>query len=676
MSPTTMHHSAEQRIAVQMNVTRKAVRYRRISGKSQKDNFSLRNQDVRSARYCDSKNLPVDKIFTDVGSGLSVKGRPGFLEMFDYVLDKRNGVTDVVFNDIDRFARNYREFFDYIDRMVKAGITVHSAIDDEEYNYASEEKWTDRAVAAQKESKRISIRTKEGQRTATELGYHIGRPPWGYMLEHETDELDEEGYHTICGKLVPDPDLWPHVLEFWRMAEEGTIPMSLARHMRLLGVPSPRGQGWTADTVRGIMKNRKYFGLLFRGENPQSRIPGPQEDASPIFRKNNHDAAVSPEGWKTVNQGIASRNRSRAPTRSHSSPNPLSNFLKCGHCALQGIDSNLELQRQKDKLAVRCSRKKKMGADVCDFKSANLTTLLERIRDRLVHHFLTPESLARVVDGVAEASRPMIEQRQTQSTHIRERKQEVNTEIKNISDVLKEAGAQAPNLQSLIHDLAKLEKERADLEKEGNQIDEATEEALLFVNDPAGIIETALDYKTWTDPEDPEAIKEFLRIFIEKVEVFELEEGATSQRAVIHYDLPAFSAGAKDASATETIHIGKKKPLNVSADNCGLDGFTGMTARHTRKVPVRLTLTVFTQSAMSLPCNGPTGPDIPALLTSTSMRPNRSTTRWASRSVSSCRVTSVGTAMASAPSSETTPTASASSALLRAASASFAPSRA
>ena len=53
---------------------------------------------------------------------------------------------------------------------------------------ASEEKWTDKAVAAQKESKRISRRVKEGQRTATELGYHIGPTPWGYMLEHETDE--------------------------------------------------------------------------------------------------------------------------------------------------------------------------------------------------------------------------------------------------------------------------------------------------------------------------------------------------------------------------------------------------------------------------------------------------------------------------------------------------------
>ena len=661
----------------QMKLKRKAVRYRRVSGNSQKDNFSLRNQDARSAKYCERKGLPLDRDFDDVGSGLSIKHRPGFVEMAEYVLDKTNGVTDVVFNDIDRFARNYREFLDYLDRMFAAGITLHSVIDDEEYDYNSEEKWTDRAVSAQKESKKISKRTKEGQRTATELGFHIGPPPWGYMLEHETEELDESGYHARCGRLVPNPDLWPHVLEFWRMAVDDHTPGSIAKYMRLHDVPPPRGKDWTDDTARGIMKNRKYYGLLFRGLNPKSRIPGPQENAPAIFREDDHEEAVSPEKWKKVNDGIKSRHKSRGPTRSHSSPNPLSDRLKCGHCAAQGIDSNLQLQKQNGKLSVRCSKKKRMGRDVCQFKSANLTTLLARIRDRLKHHFLTSENLAKVVDGVAEISRSMLEEQQTQLTHIRARKRVVDTKIQNINDVVEKYGTQATELKSLTKNLAKLEKESADLEKEGNQIDAATEEALLFVNDRDGIIETALDHKTWIDSADPEAIREFLKIFIEKVEVFELEEGATDQRAVIHYDLRAFKAVAEGTSPTETIHIGKKKSRDdASTNNCGLDGSTGITARHTRKVPVRLTLMVFTQSAMSLPCNGPMGPAFPALLTSTSIRPNRSTTLWANRSVSFWLVTSVRTAIASAPSSDAALTASCSSDSLRAASASLAPSRA
>ena len=181
---------------LQLRQIRRAVIYRRVSGKSQKDNFSLRNQDARTAKYCERKGIIVVMVFTDVGSGLSAKGRANFIAMVEYVLDEANGITDVVFNDIDRFTRNHREFFDYADKIVQAGITLHSAIDDEEYDYNSEEKWTDKAVSAQKESKKTSRRVKEGQRTATELGYHIGPPPWGYILEHETEELDEDGYHV------------------------------------------------------------------------------------------------------------------------------------------------------------------------------------------------------------------------------------------------------------------------------------------------------------------------------------------------------------------------------------------------------------------------------------------------------------------------------------------------
>ena len=561
---------------LQLDHTRKAVRYRRVSSRSQKDNFSLRTQEIRSAQYCESIGLPIDRIFTDVGTGLTAKGRRGFTEMCDYVLDKTNGITDVVFNDIDRFTRNLGDFIEYTERMVKAGITLHIAIDAEVYDYYSAEKWTDRAVTAQKESRRISARTKGGQRTATELGYHIGAPPWGYNLKHESDEMDESGYHAICGKLVPDPKLWPHVLEFWRLATEGVTPLRLAQVMRWNNVPSPRGEEWSDDTTRRVMKNAKYCGRLFRGVNPKSRIPGPQENAAPIFLENNHQAAVSPENWQKVNDAIAGRHRSKGATRSHSSPNPLSDRTKCGHCATRGVTSNLEIQSQSGNTALRCSRKKKRGADYCTFKSVNLDRLLEAVRDRIIHHFLTPENLQSVIDGVNDVSRAMLDERQVQLAHISDRKSIVKTKIKNIDDVLKEAGTKATNLHTLLNDLDELEKERAALDNEGKQIGEATEEALLFVNDQAGIIETALDYKTWIDPEDTEAVRELFKVFVQEVQVFEPQQGSNDQQVDIYYDLRAFKAAGQDGSNTETIYIGKKKSVGVSTNKCGIGPFTGI----------------------------------------------------------------------------------------------------
>ena len=307
---------------LQLDYGRKAVWYRRVSGQTQADNFSFRTQDRRVKEYCKSKALIIVKEFSDVGSGLTATGRRGFTAMCDYAFDNPDGVTDVVFTDLDRFTRNVAHFLEVTDRMVKAGIHLHIALDAEEYDYHSAEKWLDRVVTAQKESRRISARTKGGQRTATELGHHIGPPPWGYILEHETDEMDENGHHVICGKLVPDPDIWDYVIEFWdRAVKYGYTPLRLSQHMRAMGAPPPDG-AWTDDSARRLMKNPKFKGTLFRGLRPQSRLPGPLENAPPIILDHSHVAAVSPEDWQAVNDAIASRDRSKGSPRSHSSPNP------------------------------------------------------------------------------------------------------------------------------------------------------------------------------------------------------------------------------------------------------------------------------------------------------------------------------------------------------------------
>ena len=138
--------------------------------------------------------------------------------------------------------------------------------------------------------------------------------------------------------------------------------------------------------------------------------------------------------------------------------------------------------------------------------------MLERITDKLTNHFLTEDTLERVVDEVARLSEPFLEAQQNQKSGVSERKKEVIA--KNINDVLKTAGARAGNLRSLIDDLDNLEQERQDLHQEASQMAEASEPDLLVVNDKAGIIETASSHKTFADPADPDPIREFMRLFI------------------------------------------------------------------------------------------------------------------------------------------------------------------
>ena len=552
---------------------RKGIGYRRVSGNTQKDKYSLAGQGDEITDHFERKGILLDKMFTDVGSGLSIKQRPEFVKMIEYTLDKSNEITDIAFWDLDRFTRNIEEFFKYTTPLLEAGIHLHLVADDEEFDYRSADRWYQKLIEAQKESKRISKRTKMGQRGATKDGRHIGKPPWGYTLRHDTDEKDAEGLPVLCGRLVPNPAIWEDCLLFWRLAEEGLSSMRIAGKMNQLSIPAPGGSDWTDGAARTVIKNRKYFGLHFIGLNPKSRIPGPKENARPILIENNHEPAVHYESWKKINDEMEKRSRVHGPTRVHSSPNPTSGKLKCGPCWSKGYDSNLELHRQKDIVRLRCSKKKKTGGYDCGFKGARLDAILGALVDRLRNHFLTEDNLQRVIEEIAENSRNYLENQETNRSGVRERLRLVRERVRNRKEILDDSGLGPRTRRSLTDDLEQLLTEEDELRQELARITSATEEAFLFVNDRDGIIETAMDLKTYTDPEDPEAIRELVGLFIERVEVMDKKHG------VIHYDLPVRREGSEDMQTEETIHFEKRKNNTLANESCGLEQAMGIDPR-------------------------------------------------------------------------------------------------
>ena len=570
---------------MQLDTSRKAEGYIRVSGQTQADNFSLRSQDQDVRDYCAVEGIPFDRMWTDIASGLSTKRRFDFLDMLEYCLNRANEVTDVVFWDLDRFTRNIEEFFTYTKGLINAGITLHIALDGEKYDYRSEEKWHQRLITAQAESKRISRRTKRGQRQATQLGYHIGPPPWGYMLQHETDEqnvpeelrefhrTNSKGGQFQAGWLVPDPEKWDDLLTFWGQVTQGHTPVRVAIYMNLHNIPAPKGGEWTDYKVRPIIRNPKYHGKLFRGVNPQSRLPGPKENAPPTIVEDSHEAAVDYDAWMEANKAIDDRRPTDTPARSHSSPNPLSSRIKCAECKSKGIESNLQIARKDGVIYLRCPRRKSMGRDACPFIGARLDFLLEQVNDRLRNHFLTRPNLEKITKGVAEASWTYLESQKSESAAIDDRKKVVRNGIANINATFTAAGPAADDFHTLKRDLGTLERELRELEEKSAQVAEDTEEARLFINNEEGIIATALDRKTFANPDNLDEVREFMHIFIKRVEVF--PRGGKTQRATIHYDLPVRAAQSDDDATIETIYLGKKGG-HVDPKSCVFEVFTGI----------------------------------------------------------------------------------------------------
>ena len=448
----------------------------------------------------------------------------------------------------------------------------------------------------------------------------------------------------------------------WEMGLAKYTPMQVAQANNDLGIRNTEGHDWTDANVRDFYKNPACRGATVRGRVQESELH-PKRRAIGSMR-NAHQAMVTPEKWDRVNGYIAERHNAPAGPRSHSSLNLLSGRIFCGHCAspMHVITNNDGTK------SLICSKKKHQGKAACpEAENVRLKDVLSEVVTALLERILTKESLDQQVVAVAQENESFLLEQQTNREHIQKAQSRARRQIKNLVTAIEDMDIHTdrnpdPELYTRLN---QRRSELQSLESKIEELDAITGDHLMFLNDPDLIVRNALDLRTYLESGDEQTAGVFVQSFVNNV--------------VIHNKSTAPSTTASRFRAMAPTHPRHKRSGSHGAATTKYvlwDGHTGMIARHIRKVPVRLTLMVFTQSAMPLPCNGPMGPEFPALLTSTLIRPNRSTTLWANRSVSFWLVTSVRTAIASVPSSETALTASCSSDSLRAASASLAPSRA
>ena len=283
---------------------RKAIVYVRVSTKKQATNFSLETQDKDCREYAQRHDINnVLMSLSDVSSGLNMKGRPGLRKLYEMAMDPSNGITDVIFWELDRFTRRIRDFVNIVEELVEAGITIHLASEEEQYTQQNAQAWVMRALGAQGESAKISKRTKTGQTAAIEEGRNIGPKPWGYIIHHPPGQEDKAGW------LIPDPETFDYAVYLWELGAQGRTPMQGAVQFNQEGIPAPGGGLWTDEQVRYIWRNRKYTGAQVRGKKRESRLPGFPDKTPPIIIEGAHQAAVSVETFERIQVMIDGRHR-------------------------------------------------------------------------------------------------------------------------------------------------------------------------------------------------------------------------------------------------------------------------------------------------------------------------------------------------------------------------------
>ncbi|QKV94717.1 recombinase family protein [Streptomyces sp. NA02950] len=208
--------------------------------------------------------------------------------------DLLNGVIDgIVFYDLDRLVRQPRDLEDLanvVDEVKRPAIGATSELNlvrESDCNMARV-----MCVMLLKQSQDTARRVARDTLGAAEMGIPIGRLGYGWVRKGENVGTKIEKEAAVVRRI------------FRELVEKNGNPSSITRGLTLSGIPSPGGGEWTTATVKLILSNPRYAGMvLYSGRHrlePSKQHVGmskllTDEKGNPVM--GTWDEIVSPQTW-------------------------------------------------------------------------------------------------------------------------------------------------------------------------------------------------------------------------------------------------------------------------------------------------------------------------------------------------------------------------------------------
>lgn len=274
------------------------------------------------------ERVPECNRFREVVSGETIDSRPAMKQLLRYIESPRYKAVLVVepqrlsrgdLEDIGRLVKIFR----YSNTIV---ITLTYTYDvSDPHDRDSLERELKRGNEFLEYQKRIM---NNGRLLAVENGNFIGQaPPYGY---NKTRIKEGKRY---CYTLVPNPEEAPIVRLVYESYLEGLGCTRIADKLNALGVPVRNGERWTDSTIRDMLANEHYIGMVRwnRRKNVRTIEGGDLISRRPRAEKymiypGKHEAIISQEIWDAVQakRGTIPRN-----PKAKNLSNPLAGLVYC-----------------------------------------------------------------------------------------------------------------------------------------------------------------------------------------------------------------------------------------------------------------------------------------------------------------------------------------------------------
>lgn len=223
----------------------------------------------------------------------------------------------------DRIGRIADETPFVVEWFVKNGIRVWSTKEGEQRFESHTDKLTNyiRFWQADGESEKTSIRTSTRMGQIVEDGYFTGGIcPYGYKLVRQ-GRRNKRGYDLY--DLVINEDEAPLVrLIFDKYVTEGRGAQSIANLLNSMKIKNRSGNNWHPSSIRGMIKNITYIGILRSGESRSQMLPQLQIVDEQVFesaQRISHERSKQCESDRRIPLNIKGTSL-------------LAGNIFCGHC--------------------------------------------------------------------------------------------------------------------------------------------------------------------------------------------------------------------------------------------------------------------------------------------------------------------------------------------------------
>ena len=296
----------------------------------------------------------------------------------------RQGKSDILLVFMfDRIGRIADETPFVVEWFVKNGVRVWSTQEGEQRFDNHTDKLTNyiRFWQADGESEKTSIRTKTalGQ-LVEEGGFKGGLAPYGYDLvksgrvnkrKHEVLELAVNEREAAVVRII-----------FEKYVREGYGAQRIATYLNSLGYRARTGKMWHHASIRGMICNLTYTGVLRSGKSRSQMLPHLQ-----IISQEQFEAA---QRIRTARANSAEQTRT-IPLNTRGTA-LLSGNVFCGHCGARlSLTTNGKLypckedpNRRVKRIRYICYGKTRKQTD-CDGQTGYTAYILDGIVDKLIH---------------------------------------------------------------------------------------------------------------------------------------------------------------------------------------------------------------------------------------------------------------------------------------------------